>query len=180
MSEEIIRTVIPRISFGVENYALVITSRRIALIKTGIDYSQIVGLIGALTAPGGDAGSVAGGYYIGSKIGEKFTGDEVDFKGRYLNSLIGQDISNIEIYLNRITEIRLFIEDGVYKIKVFGLSNDDKIIERINGDIVPLISDIKANKKAGYKLKEIYRSYALECQKRFEYYLGDKLTQKYF
>jgi hypothetical protein len=177
LGEEVVHVVIPRVSLGLENYALVITSQRIAFLKTGIDYTQVAAALGFFLTPGDVSGA---GAVLGSKIAEYFFDDSINFKGKLLSSMIGEDIANTEFPLNRITEIKLCIERDKYKIKVIGYTKDNTVTELINGDLVPLVSDIKANKKAGYKLHEICTAYANQTQKQIERWLGYKLTQRFF
>jgi hypothetical protein len=172
LKDEIIREIIPRICFGIENYALIITSKRIALIKTGMDYASLVGFLGGVYF-----GFI--GLPIGYKIGKRYSRDEANFSGRRLDSLLGQDIGNTEISLDRITEIRLKYEDEYYKIRIFGLVDKNQETEFINGYLQAPVSDMKANKKMGFKACDILKAYALESQKRIEYWLGNKLTQRF-
>jgi hypothetical protein len=161
--EEKIIESIPRVLFGTTNYQLVISSKRIALIKTGKDYKTIGHFFGD---------------FIGEKMVEKYYKDDEKYYGQNLDTLLKEDINNIQISLDRITQIKLKYFLARYYLNIFGIADNNIEMRLFKLRLEPSKKYREESERMGLNIAQTDDAYAFECQKRIENCLGNKLTQK--
>jgi hypothetical protein len=164
MENEEILGMIPKIYDGWINYAMFLSNKRIVLIK----------IQGDLMIPGAIFGGVIGGL-----IAQKYNKDQIDFKNVDLDSLISNADKTIEIPNNKLIEIRLKKEIGVFRIIIFGLNKRNKKKKLVNYFLAPTRQQLEERVKAGEKSSDVMWEYALEQQNLIENIFGHKLTLKY-
>ncbi|UCG68657.1 MAG: hypothetical protein JSV09_12750 [Thermoplasmata archaeon] len=164
MKEEI-KGIIPRVvvygSFATWNYAMFITSKRIALIQTGYDYAW------------------GWSFYLDIVNHYRTREKRKDIKEINLDTLLAEHIVNKEIPLEKLVEIKIRRDVfNRYRIEIFGL-NKRNIKKKLFVGYFALpehqIGLLKGNKE---DLKSALYQYALNCQMQIEKIIGEKLTQK--
>lgn len=164
MKEEI-TGVIPRIivygSFTTWDYAMFITSKRIALIQTGYDYVW------------------GWSFYLDLVNHYKTRKKREEIKDINLDTLLAEHIVNKEIPLEKLVEIK--IRKNIfnrYRIEIFGMNKRNVKKKLFNGYYTLPDDQIRLLKGNKEELKSALNQYVLNCQMQIENIIGEKLTQK--